>query len=80
MVEVAADGAVHAVTDPAERGRKIIGIAEELVRELHTVPAGAVVVTLTSRLDRDLGIDSIGRTELMLVSSVCCIANCRPAC
>ena len=56
----------HAVSDPAEREVKIVGVVEEVVRDLHVVPVGAIVVLPTSRLDRDLGIDSIGRTELML--------------
>ena len=54
-------GAVSAVQ---ERDR--IGIVEGLVRDLHAVPTGSVHITPASRLDRDLGIDSIGRTELML--------------
>jgi len=66
MVEVAADATQHAVSDPAEREREIQGVVERLVRELHAAPVGAIVVTPRSRLDRDLGIDSIGRTELML--------------
>jgi len=54
------------VSDPAEREDKIVGVIEEVVRDLHVAPVGAIVVMPTSRLDRDLGIDSIGRTELML--------------
>jgi acyl carrier protein len=63
---VAADATLHAASDPAEREREIVGVVEGLVRDLHAAPAGAIVVMPTSRLDRDLGIDSIGRTELML--------------
>jgi len=64
MVEVAADGPEHAVSDSDERKREIVSVVEGLVRDLHGAPVGAVVVTPTSGLDRDLGIDSIGRTEL----------------
>jgi len=56
----------HAVSDPAEREVKIVGVVEEVVRDLHVAPVGTIVIIPTSRLDRDLGIDSIGRTELML--------------
>jgi acyl-CoA synthetase (AMP-forming)/AMP-acid ligase II/acyl carrier protein len=63
---VVADATPDAVNDPASREDKIVGVVEEVVRDLHVAPVGAIVVTPTSRLDRDLGIDSIGRTELML--------------
>jgi acyl carrier protein len=66
MVEPASDAPLHAASDPAEREREIVGVVEGLVHDLHAAPAGAIVVMPTSRLDRDLGIDSIGRTELML--------------
>ena len=66
MVEPASDATPHAASDPAEREREIVGVVEGLVRDLHAAPVGAIVVMPTSRLDRDLGVDSIGRTELML--------------
>src|SRR5271167_1616560 len=66
MVELGTDAALHTVSDSTEREREIVGVVEGLVRDLHAAPAGAIVVLPTSRLDRDLGIDSIGRTELML--------------
>jgi len=66
MVEVAAEATKHAVGSPAQREREILSIVEGLVRDLHAAPVGVVVVRPASRLDRDLGIDSIGRTELML--------------
>jgi 1-acyl-sn-glycerol-3-phosphate acyltransferase len=46
--------------------RSLIAVVAELVRELHGAKASALDVTLSSRLDRDLGIDSLGRTELIL--------------
>jgi len=46
--------------------RSLITAVAELVHELHGAKASAMDVTLSSRLDRDLGIDSLGRTELIL--------------
>jgi len=45
--------------------RELIAVASNLVRELRGTSAH-LNVTLSSRLDRDLGIDSLGRTELVL--------------
>jgi acyl carrier protein len=44
----------------------LFALVTELVRELHTKGGAAAPVTASSRLDRDLGIDSLGRTELIL--------------
>ena len=44
----------------------LIGVVKDLVRELHGTSASSLDVALSSRLDRDLGIDSLGRTELVL--------------
>jgi acyl carrier protein len=44
---------------------RLIAVVTALVRELRG-PSTHVNVTLSSRLDRDLGIDSLGRTELVL--------------
>src|SRR6516165_2714662 len=46
--------------------QRFVTLVCELVRELHGQSARAFDVSLSSRLDRDLGIDSLGRTELML--------------
>src|SRR5262245_4697426 len=46
------------------RARDLISIVHALVRELRG--GRAIDVSLSSRLDRDLGIDSLGRTELVL--------------
>ena len=48
------------------RERDLVNIVRDLVRELRSGRGGPVEVTLSSRLDRDLGIDSLGRTELVL--------------
>ncbi len=45
---------------------EVIGIAREFVRDLRGRRTHAVEVSPQSRLDRDLGIDSLGRTELIL--------------
>jgi 1-acyl-sn-glycerol-3-phosphate acyltransferase len=55
--------------DPAgelARGRELIEIVRGLVQELRAQQGSPVDVALSSRLDRDLGIDSLGRTELIL--------------
>jgi 1-acyl-sn-glycerol-3-phosphate acyltransferase len=52
--------------DRAARARGLIALVSDLVRELHGQGGRAPDVTLSSRLDRDLGIDSLGRTELVL--------------
>jgi 1-acyl-sn-glycerol-3-phosphate acyltransferase len=46
--------------------RSLIAVVSDLVRELHGQGARALEVSVASRLDRDLGIDSLGRTELVL--------------
>ena len=66
MVGPTADVIYEAAGEPAGQERDLIAIVEGLVRDLHAAPAGSVHITPASRLDRDLGIDSIGRVELML--------------
>jgi len=46
--------------------RDVIDIAREFVGELHGKRARTIEVSPQSRLDRDLGIDSLGRGELVL--------------
>jgi 1-acyl-sn-glycerol-3-phosphate acyltransferase len=68
MVDLTADrtGAA-APTDPARaREQALIAIVRDLVRELRGHRGQPPDVTPASRLDRDLGIDSLGRTELVL--------------
>jgi acyl carrier protein len=57
--------ASHKAVDATSRARNLVAIVTDLVRELRGSRA-SVNVTLSSRLDRDLGIDSLGRTELVL--------------
>ena len=52
--------------DRPSREAELIAVVRELVRELSPQRLKRGDVTLASRLDRDLGIDSLGRTELVL--------------
>jgi 1-acyl-sn-glycerol-3-phosphate acyltransferase len=52
--------------DHTSRARSLIAVVTDIVRELHGRKTSSLNVTLSSRLDRDLGIDSLGRTELIL--------------
>ena len=45
---------------------KLIALVRDLVRELHPQRSRFVDVNLSSRIERDLGIDSLARTELIL--------------
>jgi 1-acyl-sn-glycerol-3-phosphate acyltransferase len=51
---------------PAAREAALIAVVRELVREVHGERGRLIDVGLSSRLERDLGIDSLGRTELIL--------------
>ena len=48
------------------RERELIALVSELVRELHPQRVRFIDVQPSSRIERDLGIDSLGRTELIL--------------
>jgi 1-acyl-sn-glycerol-3-phosphate acyltransferase len=52
--------------DSVSRQDELIAVICGLVRELHPQRAKVIDVSLSSRLERDLGIDSLGRTELVL--------------
>ena len=52
--------------DMPSRELELIAVVRELVRELAPQRLKRGDVTLASSLDRDLGIDSLGRTELVL--------------
>src|SRR5437868_1310303 len=52
--------------DMPSRELELIAVVRELVRELAPQRLKRGDVTASSRLDRDLGIDSLGRTELVL--------------
>ena len=48
------------------RERDLIGVIAQLVRELHPQRVRFIDIVPSSRIERDLGIDSLGRTELIL--------------
>ena len=48
------------------RERALLALVGELARELHPQHSRSEDISLSSRLERDLGIDSLGRTELIL--------------
>jgi 1-acyl-sn-glycerol-3-phosphate acyltransferase len=50
----------------ASHERALIAVVSELVRELHQQSRRPIEVSLSSQLERDLGIDSLGRIELSL--------------
>jgi len=52
--------------DMRSREQDVVGLVRDLVRELSPQRLKRGDVTLASRLDRDLGIDSLARTELVL--------------
>ena len=52
--------------DMPSRELRLIGVVRDLVSELAPQRLKRGDVTLASRLDRDLGIDSLARTELVL--------------
>ena len=49
-----------------ERARDLIAVVAELARELHPQRIRFHDIEPSSRIERDLGIDSLGRTELLL--------------
>ena len=60
--------AAHAETptaDPERHARDVIAVVDALVRDLHPQQAHRTQTSMASRLERDLGIDSLGRTELV---------------
>lgn len=60
------DDAAPGPLPPAEVARAVSDIVRELAAELRPAVAERLVVGPDSRLDRDLGIDSLGRAELAL--------------
>ena len=52
--------------DTRSQEHDVISLVRDLVRELAPQRLKRGDVTLASRLDRDLGIDSLARTELIL--------------
>jgi 1-acyl-sn-glycerol-3-phosphate acyltransferase len=57
---------IHNRSSQEAQEQELIALITELVCELHAQGGGRMDVSLASRLDRDLGIDSLGRTELIL--------------
>ena len=55
-----------AVGEQELRERDLIAVVAELVRELHPQRIRFIDILPSSRIERDLGIDSLGRTELIL--------------
>lgn len=55
-----------AANDPNLREHAVMALVMELVRELHPHRLPFIEVQPASRIDRDLGIDSLARTELIL--------------
>lgn len=55
-----------ALAEQALRERDVIALVSALVRELHPQRIRFIDVLPSSRIERDLGIDSLGRTELIL--------------
>jgi acyl carrier protein len=53
-------------TDPATRERDLLAVVGDLARELHPQYSRVDEISLSSRLEKNLGIDSLGRTELVL--------------
>jgi 1-acyl-sn-glycerol-3-phosphate acyltransferase len=49
-----------------QREHDLIAVVRALVRELHPQRAKAINISPASRIEKDLGVDSLGRTELVL--------------
>ncbi len=60
------DEPAFAQREGRSRERELFAIIRELVHELHPQRARFMDLSASSRLERDLGIDSLGRTELIL--------------
>ncbi len=63
--KVESSGPGGAARDPAALVSEVLSVARGLALELHPQRQRTLSVTLESRLDRDLGIDSLGRAELL---------------
>lgn len=59
-------GSVVTPRDRGSREHELVAVIRDLVRELHPQRAKLIDVAVSSRLEQDLGIDSLGRTELVL--------------
>ena len=64
-METTVHSAAKPATDLGARESKLLAVVGELARELH--PQHSIEeLSLASRLERNLRIDSLGRTELVL--------------
>ncbi len=67
MSESLAEAKTQADAPEQQRhGGELIAVVAELVRELHPQRMRFIDIEPSSRIERDLGIDSLGRTELIL--------------
>ena len=57
---------VDSTATQSSRERDMVAIVAALARELHPQRSRFIAVDPSSRIERDLGIDSLGRTELIL--------------
>ncbi len=60
------DGTIRPQQKPEAQAQDLIAVVRTLVAELHPQRAKFIDVTPSSRLQQDLGIDSLGRMELIL--------------
>jgi len=56
---------IGALSDTSQ-ARTLLGVLTDPVRELRGPSSSLLNISMSSRLDRDLGIDSLGRTELVM--------------
>src|SRR5919201_2506788 len=52
--------------DRESREGELLAVIRAFVRDLHAQHSRPIDISRSSRLERDLGIDSLGRTELIL--------------
>jgi 1-acyl-sn-glycerol-3-phosphate acyltransferase len=60
------DARIRTAAGDSELAARLLRLVQDLVWELHPHMRRTVVVALDSDLDRDLGLDSLGRAELVL--------------
>jgi 1-acyl-sn-glycerol-3-phosphate acyltransferase len=65
-MDSAVDHLERSAADPATRERDLLAVVGDLARELHPQHSRVDDLSLASRLEKNLGIDSLGRTELIL--------------
>ncbi|MEW5964599.1 MAG: AMP-binding protein [Pseudomonadota bacterium] len=65
MTEVRDGDGAGRVADDTGASARLLGVVGELAREIQPRRGASLDVTLDSDLDRDLGLDSLGRAELL---------------